>query len=271
MQLHIRSRLCESGAVACLGKALLADMLKIRSHVMAKVSVAAPSQSDLIDGCLTNEFPVTSSTAVASAAREARSIIQGLFDILRSDDSDDIVVEEDTHGSCMQLSMSGGIECLLWITILTPGSCARFDSLVDGMSCHEMQIAACQSLAFITSSLYHDNDNFSGLRKWTPYILASFVNILKNHRDTALLVEILNGLQSLARCKLLQTRLVSECLTTILKTQKASSNKLLSDASAKVCLALGFNDIETEANLDDHFLGDRFILARSRLIQVSAC
>lgn len=269
-------QLCDAEAVSALGKILQNDCTFIRSSI--ENSLASSDTSDLIYDSLSNDFLTsTMSGSADSTINEVRHVLRGLVNILRSYSVSDRTAFSDTQlRACSQLISSGGVKSMLWVASLTQDARSWLERIhQEPRFCHDIQIDSCQALASLCPLLLSSNLQPHGATKWAPHILSALVKFLKhqtllssnNSLSTTpdVYADVLQGLGSLAEWEPLKTRLIDEFMPGILDLHR-QQNRIVSVAATQVCLALGFNEAVSGAN-DAYLLGDKFILARSRLIQ----
>jgi hypothetical protein len=275
---HIR-QLCDAEAVLALGQILRGDIAFIRSSL--ENSQAASDTSDLINDSLSNEF-LTSATSAENMLNEVRHVLCGLVNILHSSSSSpstgtpygaSAAFQDAQLKACSQIIASGGIKSLLWIASLTEDACSKLEMTTRVPHlCQDIQVDSWQALASLCPLLLAPNGLTSGTTQWTPYVLSALMNVLKAQSFLGLIpeiyVDVLQGLGCLADCEPLKTRIIDEFLPHLMELHR-HGNQSVSSATTQVCLALGFNEVESGAN-DAYLLGDKFVLARSRLVQAMA-
>jgi len=272
--------LCKAGAVTALGTILSSDTSFIRSSI--ENSLASSENSDLINDSLSNDV-LTSAMAGSSEnmINEIQYVLRGLASILRwssssEGDCNTMSFSETQLGSCSQLIASGGVKSLIWISSMTQDACAELEMTIQGprFCWSDIQIDSSITLAFLCP-LITISPQIPGRLKWAWRVLLALINFLKNemlangnslvsiHDDVH--VNVLQGLACLADCEPLKTRIIDEFMPHLLLTLR-NKNCNLSDAATQVCLALGFNEVESGAN-DAYLLCDKFNLTRSFLLQ----
>lgn len=272
--------LCEAEAVLALGKILWNDITFIRSSV--ENSLASSDTSDLINDSLSTDFLTSRMSGSAeNTIHEVRHVLRALVNILHSSSSQEEPRScssflETQMRACSQLITSGGVKSLLWIASMTQDACSKLEMTIqEPRFCHDIQIDSCQALASICPLLLLSGQT-PGTTKWAPCVLSALVNFLKNQtlgnvsngnslNIPDVYVDVLQGLGCLADWEPLKTRIIDEFMPHLLDLHR-HENRNLSNAAAQVCLALGFNEVESGAN-DAYLLGDKFNLARSRLVQ----
>ena len=268
---HIQ-QLCDAKAVLALGEILLRDTTLMRSFL--ENSLASSNESDLINDLLSNDF-LTSSTCGENMLNEVSNVLCGLVNILHSFSSlegtcSSSAALQNTHfKACLQLITSGGIKSLLWLAFLTqdPGSASELFTC-----CQDIQVDSWQVLASLCPFLVSPIGLTSGTAKWAPRVLLALVNVMKKQTWLDLFPDIyanvLQGLRCLANCESLKTLIIDEFLPHLMELRRHGNQKV-SNAATQVCLSMGFNEIELGTN-DVYLLGDKFILARSHLLQAMA-
>ena len=287
---HIR-QLCNAEAVLALGKILLNDINLIRSSI--ENSLASSGTSDLIHDSLSNEF-LTSTTSEENMLNEVSHVLSGLINILYSRPS----LSVDTYGlfaalqkaqlnACLQLITSDGINSLLWIARRRTLE-AELELVLEGSkletiarlpnSFHDIQVDSWQVLASLCPLLLSQDDLTNSATKWTPYVLSALIEPLKEQSLLGVIpgiyVEMLQGLGCLADWEPLKTRIIDDFLPHLMDLHR-HGNKAVSNAAMQVCLSLGFNEVNSFNEVESganaaYLLGDKFVLARSRLVQAMA-
>ena len=260
--------LCDAGAVSALGKLLYNDINFIRSSV--ENNLALSDTSDLVNDSLSNDFLTSKSDHSSDdTVQEIRYVLRGLVNILYSS-SDPTAFVDTQLMACVQLIASNGINSVLWIASLRQDACATLEIITrEPRFCHDIQVDSCKILSSICSLLLSSHEELTGIAKWAPYVSSALVSFLRSNilcMIPDVCVDALQGLVSLADCEPMKTRIIDEFMPQLL-TLHRHDNRNVCDAAARVCLSLGFNQIETGLVNDAHLLGDQFTIRRSRLIQ----
>lgn len=276
-------QLCDAEVVTALGNILGNDVTFIRSSV--ENSLASSDTSDLINDSLSNEF--LTSTMVHSAGdamNEVRYVLRGLVNILNNSPSSPVTVGNYVTEHMVirlrafaQLISSDGFKSLLWIASMKKDVCSKLDKIThEPKLSHDIQIDTCQALASLCPLLLWPQ-NGQTWTKWAPSVLSALVNFLKNKtlvivpspsslgNTPYIYVDVLQGLGCLAGYEPLKTRIIDSFMLHLLELHK-HEDRNVSDAATQVCHTLGFNEAEYGSN-DAYLLGDKFILARSHLVQ----
>ena len=261
--------LCEAGAVSALGRILSYDINFVQSSV--ENSLASSDTSDLVNDSLSNDC-LTSKLTGTNTISEIRHALRGLVNILHSS-SDSTTFLDTQLMACAQLIASGGIKSLLRIACITEESCSKLEVMTQGEPrfSRDIQVNACKCLSSLCPLLLSQKEQSSRTAKWTPFVTTALIKFLKsesliynvsNGIIPDVYLDILQGLSSLAEYGPLKTCIIDEFMPHLIDIHR-QGNQDMCDAVNHVCRALGFShEIESAFTL-----GDKFILARSRLIQ----
>lgn len=261
--------LCEAEAVSALGRILSYDINIVQSLV--ENSLVLSDTSDLINDSLSNDC-LTSKMTGTNTLSEIRHALRGLVNILHSS-SDSSTFLDTQLMACAQLIASGGIKSLIWIACITEESCSKLEVMTQGepIFSRDIQVNACKCLSSLCPLLLSQKEQLSGTAKWTPFVTTALIRFLKGESLTYIIsngmtpdvyLDILQGLSSLAGYGPLKTCIIDEFMPQLIDIHR-QGNQDMCDAVNHVCRALGFShEIESAFTL-----GDKFILARSRLIQ----
>ncbi|KAL7550485.1 hypothetical protein ACHAWF_013717 [Thalassiosira exigua] len=274
----------EAEAVSALGKILSNDIAHIRSSV--DNSLASSDTSDLINDTLSNDF-LTSTTpdSAKKTVNEVRHVLRALVNILHSSsfrdgDIHSSVFPETQLKACSQLISSGGVKSLLWVASMSRDAQSKLESkMQEPRFGRDIQMDSSQALASLCPLLLSLHGRTPDATRWAPHVLSALVNFLKNQThvidsngnsmsNPGICVDVLLGLSCLADWEPLKTKLIDEYMPDLLDLHR-HENRILSDAATQVCVALGFNEVESGVT-DAYLLGDKFNLARSSLIQAMA-
>lgn len=267
--------LCESGAVTVLGGVLSSDVASLQKYI--ETALAKTNRSDLLNDSLHNDFSShhresISSVQVEHAVKEIREVLRGLCNIF----SMEIVPGANSATKAFSnFITSGGVKSLLWLASMTPDSVSTLSMFQIDSSCiSDISVDSCRALSLLCPIIPLQ----AGASKWAPVVLSSLIQLLKvgshsissisTDADVILAAQIgaLQGIISLAECDALRTRIIDEFMPQLFKLHE-HENGLVSNAARQVCIALGFSAAELGVRWDAYHLGDKFVYARSLLIQ----